>query len=346
MSVAAIDIGFGFTKATTNGRDFLTFKSVLGQATDIHYREVLMDEGRPEEYLHIQLDDGTHFVGDLAERQSSERSFTLDQNQFMSDFVKVLSLTALAHLVERNVPVNLVTGLPISYYRRFKDEMVRLLQGRHEVSVFNQHGEKTDTVVSINQVRVIPQPYGSYFEAMLNDFGEITNARLARSKVGVVDVGFRTADYTIADRIRFSSRGSRTTDSGISRAFSVIAAKLQEMTGVNVELYRLYQAVHQGSIKIRGQSLDIRPLADHVLKQLATTVATEVNRQWADDWDIDTILITGGGGKVLSPYLKGQLHGEVLATDPNKDARVNNVYGYWKFGRHLWERGTATADTH
>ena len=38
MEILGIDIGFGFTKAT-NGKDFLVFKSVLGEATDIQFDE-------------------------------------------------------------------------------------------------------------------------------------------------------------------------------------------------------------------------------------------------------------------------------------------------------------------
>ena len=37
MEVLGIDVGFGFTKAT-NGKDFIIFKSLFGDATDIQFR--------------------------------------------------------------------------------------------------------------------------------------------------------------------------------------------------------------------------------------------------------------------------------------------------------------------
>ena len=61
-----------------------------------------------------------------------------------------------------------------------------------------------------------------------------------------------------------------------------------------------------------------------------------VERLWVDDWDIDLMVITGGGGTVLAPYLKPQLSGEVLALDATADARLNNVRGYWKYGMNVW----------
>jgi plasmid segregation protein ParM len=133
-------------------------------------------------------------------------------------------------------------------------------------------------------------------------------------------------------------RGSRTTDCGISHAFATIAKKLQEKTGVNPELYRLYESVERGSIKIRGKNFDLTKLIEQVFGQLASDVANEVNQLWAEDWDIDTIVITGGGGAVLAPFLKPLLHGQVMDIDASKDARLNNVQGYWRYGKHLWDK--------
>lgn len=337
MDVLGVDIGFGFTKAT-NGRKVVVFKSVFGEATDIQFREEFLDQSHQEQYLHVELDNQPFFVGELAERQSNVRSFTLDQNQLIADFAKTLALTALGQLVERNRPVRLVTGLPIGYFRRHKDELSTLLQGSHAATLVDEEGKREETVIKVNQVRVIPQPFGSLFNLVLNDFGEVSNRKIIHEKIGIIDVGFRTCDYTIADRTRYSERGSGTTDAGISQAFSTIATKLREKSGVSVELYRLYEAVDSGSIKIRGKTFDIKAMTDRVFGQLASSIATEAERLWAHDWDMDAIVLTGGGGAVLAPHLRRLLQGEVLSVESDKDPRLNNVHGYVKYARHLWAR--------
>ncbi|HXV22094.1 MAG TPA: ParM/StbA family protein [Desulfuromonadales bacterium] len=338
MEILGIDIGFGFTKAT-NGRDFLVFKSVLGEATDIQFQEQVLASATGDDHLQVEVDGKSWFVGELAERQSNVRFFTLDQSQFIAQFAKNLALTAAARLVGGFIPINLVTGLPIGYYRQHKDELARILQGEHKVALLDAAGKRQEKVININKIRVIPQPFGSMFNLMLNDLGDLGDKRLVKEKVGIIDVGFRTSDYTISDKMRYSERGSRTTDSGIARAFNVIATKLREKSGVSVELYRLYDAVDRGSIKIRGKEYDLKVLTEQVFSQLAGAVANEVERLWADDWDMDAMVITGGGGAVLARYLTPLLNGHVLPVDPSKDARLCNVQGYWKFGKHLWARG-------
>ncbi len=338
VEILGIDIGFGFTKAT-NGKESLVFKSVLGEATDIQFKESLLTGGESEEHLQIEVEGKTFFLGELAERQSNVRFFTLDQGQFISRFAKTLALAAAARLVGAHIPVNLVTGLPIGYYKEHREELARILQGEHKVAFTDGSGKRQEKVININKVRVIPQPFGSLFNLMINDLGDLGNKEMVKEKVGIIDVGFRTSDYTVCDKLRYSERGSRTSDSGIARAFNIIATKLREKSGINVELYRLYEAVDRGSIKIRGKDYDLKALTDQVFSQLATAVANEVDRLWTDDWDIDHMVITGGGGAVLARYLEPLLNGHVLPLDPAKDARLANVEGYWKFGKHLWARG-------
>ncbi len=342
MEILGIDIGFGFTKAT-NGKDSLVFKSVFGEATDVQFREMILIEGGQEEHLQLEVDGKSYFLGELAERQSNVRFFTLDQGQFIAKFAKIFALSAAARLVGGHIPINLVTGLPIGYYQKYKKDVANILRGEHRVVLTDAAGQTKEKVININKVRVIPQPFGSMFNLMLNDLGELGDKRLVKEKIGIIDVGFRTSDYTISDKMRYSERGSRTTDSGIARAFNVIATKLREDSGVNVELYRLYDAVDRGFIKIRGKEYDLKELTEQVFSQLASTVANEVDRLWADDWDIDTMVITGGGGAVLAKYLAPLLKGNVMPVDAAKDARLNNVLGYRKFGTHLWARGVVPA---
>jgi plasmid segregation protein ParM len=335
VNVVGIDIGFGFTKAT-NGKDTLVFKSIFGEVTDIQFREQLLSASSLEEHLHVELEGEPFFVGELAERQSHVRSFTLDQNQFITNFAKIMAMAALSRLVSANDTINLVTGLPVSFYRRHREELSGLLLGAHSLISLDSSGVRTEIPVTINQVRVIPQPFGSLFNLMMGETAELSDKRYVQGKIGVIDVGFRTTDYTISDKTKYSGRGSGSSESGIARAFAMIAVKLLEQTGVDVELYRMYDAVARGSIKIRGKTIDLRPLTEEAFSKLASAIATEVDRLWADDWDIDLIVVTGGGGAVLAPYLQPLLSGEVLAIDPTADSRLNNVRGYWKYGHNVW----------
>lgn len=336
-NIISIDIGFGFTKAT-DGNDFLVFKSIYGEAVEFQYKENLLDTSREDEHLQVEVEGTSYFVGELAERQSTSRTFTLDQSQFVSSSSKILALAALSKMVkDPKKPIKLVVGLPIGHYREHKDELYKILCTSHKFKTVNADGEHVKTTITVEDVRVLPQPIGTVMDRLLSKEGIPHNKRFATDKIGIVDVGFKTTDYTISDKGRYSERGSLMTNNGISKAFAQIGSKLKAACGVEIEIYRLHKAIDAGSIKVRGKSYDLKKITQHAFKQLAKEIAADANKVWQDDWDIDAIMITGGGGAVVAPYLSSQLEGVVIPIEKGLDYRLHNVRGYYKFGLYTWE---------
>ncbi|UCD33952.1 MAG: ParM/StbA family protein [Desulfobacterales bacterium] len=336
MEVLGIDVGFGFTKAT-NGKDFIIFKSLFGDATDIQFRLNIGSVSFTDN-LHVTIGDQSFFIGDFAEQQSSVRQFTLYQERLLTEFAKILALTAAGSINEKYVPINVVSGLPIGYLKQYHQQFSKILIGHHEVIYHQADGSKVTRKININNVRMMPQPLGSIFNLLMDDEGKIVNKELAKQKVGVVDIGFRTTDFSIFDRLRYIERGSTTTDTGIAKSFGVISKKLREESGVSIEVFRLYKAVGAGVIKIRGKDYNFAKLRDQVFSNAAGIISNDIERLWADDWDIDTIVLTGGGSMELARYLKPLITGNVIPLDNKIDARLNNVQGYFKYGKYEWEK--------
>ncbi len=338
MEVIGIDIGFGFTKAT-NGKETIIFKSIFGDASEIQFWADF-GEGSPTDHIQVAIDGKSYFVGDLAEQQSSVLNFTLDQERLISDYVRILALTVTGLFFNNNapinVPINVVSGLPIGYFKQNHERFNEILTGHHSITYHSHNGEKSTREIYINKVRMLPQPLGSILNNLMDADGKIVDEDLASQKVGVVDIGFRTTDFTVLDHLRYIDRGSRTIDTGISKGFSVISNKLREKCGVGVELYRLYKAAQEGSIKMRGHGFSFEKIRDQVYSQLAATIANDLDRLWADDWDIDSIILTGGGCRELAKYLQPLITGNVMPVDLNADARLNNVLGYAKYGKYIW----------
>ena len=338
MQILGIDVGFGFTKAT-NGKDTFIFKSIFGEDADIQFWADFGDD-TPTDHIHVTIDGKSYFIGDLAEQQSSVLHFTLDQEKLITDYVKILSLAVAGMFLDKgeaiNVPINLVSGLPIGFFKQNHERFNELLTGHHSVTYHSQNGQETTKELHINKVRMLPQPLGSVLNLLMDDNGKIVNKTLANQKIGVVDIGFRTTDFTILDRLRYIDRGSRTMESGIAKGFSVIANKLREKCGVSVELYRLYNAAETGSIKMRGNRVNFVKIRDEVYSQLAASIANDIDRLWAADWDIDAIILTGGGCRDLAQYLRPQITGNIIPVEANRDPRLNNVLGYIKYGQSVW----------
>lgn len=341
MLMAGVDVGFGFTKAT-DGESATLFKSIIGEPQPRSMDDnFFSSESIPG--LHLTLGDRSYFVGELAESESRVRQFTLDQAQLVTQHFKILALAALAKLVPGRVPFNVVTGLPVGYFLEYREVLTRTLQGEHKLLI-HDGSEGKEVLLHINRVKVIPQPYGSLVDYLFREDGTVMRADEARQKVGVVDIGFKTTDFTVCKGFRHSERGSRTTDTGVAKAFTYISEALNDMSGVNVEIYRLYDAVREGSIKIRGAEYDLSKVKDEVFGRLATAVLSDMERVWTDDWDLDLVLLAGGGGEALFEYLKPLVRGELALLKTREDPRMGNVSGYVKYGRYFYDGGATGAD--
>ena len=333
MEYLGVDVGFGYTKSYDGDRSFI-FKSIIGDAAEIQFQSGF-SEGGILENLHVTVEDKDYYVGDLAEKQSNVRDFTLDQNALVENNAKILALTSLAFFSgPASREHNVVTGLPIRFFKQYRSRYVSMLEGKHRILLHNRD-EIQEKILDIKKVRVLPQPFGAVFNLLMNNHGRIVDRDVARQKFGIIDIGFRTTDYTITDRLRYIERGSRTTDTGISKAFSMINRKIMEQSGVNVELYRLFEPVKKGRIRIRGKEFSLAELREEVMKQLATAIVSDMERLWVEDWDLEFILLTGGGAQDLGPILEKMLEGQTRLISTEADLRMANVVGYLKYAKYI-----------
>ena len=334
MEIVGIDVGFGFTKAF-NGTNSVIFKSLIGDPTDIQFSSSIGNNSSSSN-LHVTLDNKSYFIGNYAELQSNVREFTLDQNKLLTDFVKILAITIAGVCCEDTTSLNVVSGLPVGFLKRDYKKFTDSIKDYHEITYHHQNGKDVTKKIFIKNVHMIPQPIGSIFNLIMNDNGQISNKALAMQKLGVVDIGFRTTDFSIFDHLQYVERSSTTMDTGIAKCFSVISNKLRKESGVNIELYRMFKFIESGILKIRGKEYNISNLKQRVYTHAASAIATDLNRLWEDDWDIDSIILSGGGSMELAKYIQSQIEGNIIPMAANDDARLNNVQGYLKFGRYKW----------
>jgi len=224
----------------------------------------------------------------------------------------------------------------VGYLKRDSKRFKEMIRGVHEITFHNKNGQDVTKRVHIDKIHVIPQPIGSIFNLIFDEQGKIKDRGLATQKLGVVDIGFKTTDFSIFDHLQYIERGSSTMDTGISKCFSVIANKLRQESSINIELYRMFKFIESGMIKIRGKEYNISNLKKRVYTHAASAIASDLNRLWENDWDIDSIILSGGGSVELSEYLSPNIEGNVIPIGKNIDARFNNVQGYCKFGRYKW----------
>lgn len=335
-NIVGLDIGFGFTKASNGHRQWL-FKSVAGRPPENMPPLTRAVAGEDFYTQDIELDGERYLVGESAERFAPQRAAALEQDDLLKITARPCGLAALARMAAGNGPISVVTGLPVSYFRDYHQKLAHLLLGWHEIACSDGHSGRISRRFHVERIRVIPQPFGSVYALLLNDLGRVVRPALTRQRLGVVDVGYRTADFCICDQTRLADEGLGSSDEGMFGAYQRIADAIEQASGRRIELFRLHEAIAAGSITVDDTVFDLSGICSREFARLAATLGTRLRKIWDMEHDLDGVVITGGGGAVLEPYLRKVLPGRIIGSKKAADARLGNVRGYWRYGVQLWQ---------
>ncbi|MCG5515741.1 MULTISPECIES: ParM/StbA family protein [Ectothiorhodospira] len=325
-----LDMGYGYIKAE-DGQNGYVFPSVVGEAGTQAPMSLGFKRPPPTEDLRISVGGREYFLGDLAIRHSRIAYRGLSSTRAEGDDILILCLGTLALYCKDSLnSFFVVTGLPPGRMH-MADDLVRRLQGDHEVirRVGNQRHAYS---VRLDRIDVVPQPVGTFWSMVLDDRGNLReDSPMLDGRVGIIDVGFRTSDFaTIVDG-EYAPAFSRTVPIGISHGYDEIADLLNARYGLERETYTLDEAIIEGELNVSGRKVDITGLRDQVFQDLATKLLVEINSLWQVD-DYPFVLITGGGGQVMSRYLREMIpHARTVDEPITANAR----------GFHAWARYNA-----
>lgn len=304
---------------------------MVGAGQDLTYRSELTTYVEPIENLAVTIDGKKYFVGELAIRQSEILSRSLGENHAQEKNTKVLLLTALALYVNgESEEFNVITGLPPSYYLANKDLLAEVVKGTHTI-LLNVDGTDKKKVITINNVKIIPQPLGTLFQKIFDQRGVVVDKELSRSKVGIIDVGFRTTDFVVVDKLEYIDKLSYSTTTGMSNAYAIIAEHLRNQYRIFKENYELDEIIQKAQIKVAGKVYSLEQVKKDAFEQVSAKILTEMNSIW-DRRDLDAILISGGGGKALADFILPELETAALV----EESQVANVNGYLKLGHKVF----------
>ncbi|MFW6016892.1 MAG: hypothetical protein ACOCRK_10680, partial [bacterium] len=223
--------------------------------------------------------------------------------------------------------INVVTGLPVNEYSDdMKETLSQHIKGTH---VFKLNGKPC--LYNIKNCKVIPQPFGTIFDQLLDLDGEILKPDYANINVGVIDIGFRTSDFAVANQLEYMDRMSSSSNIALSSAYKLIARELNSEFGITKPLYQLDQVVRERKIIIKGEEIGLSPLIEKSFELTSQNIISEISLLW-NVWELEVILITGGGGIALYDYLSTQLDN----TTPVKSGQFSNVSGYLKMANRNW----------
>lgn len=323
MQRIAMDIGYGYTKATTISPKTKELKTIMFPSVVKEQPQKSINEAFAGGYVMdyaLEVNNKKMYIGELALNQSAERKFE-KQGYFDCQFIETVASTCLFELSEET-DVEIIVGLPLTSFTNQKAvDMVKNCLDNKQFVVKN---DKTKTF-KVTSVKVTAQGVGAWLKEVM------ANKDLYEMRVAVLDLGYRTFDVTVVEMSVISE--SLTTsfeESGMNQLYEEITmainneglgrrykpSQLEKMVRSNIDLPR----------EINGNKT-YREYAEPFKKRYVSNLVSDLRRLWGEEIEsVDALFVTGGGGEDLIDLFKQELENAQL----QKDSQFANCLGYLK----------------
>ncbi len=277
----------------------------------------------------VDVAGGSWWVGEDAALSNNMRTVLSQERIFDSSYIPALVKAALSRIQGNGIPAEeiiatakYVTGLPATWST--DQELARALAQRLRVG----------TGVADLKPRVIAEPLGIVYAALLNNDGEVAgDPVLQTGKVAVIDLGHHTVDVAVVDRMRPMPERLATFQLGTSKPLAAIKQRLAARFEIDYSLHAVDQAMQVGKIKVAGQMIDLPSGTEQPLRDNGAAIAVQLRELWGNGGQFDTILIGGGGSAV--PAIVEQLKAQFPHAQPVQDGQMAVAMGYARLARRF-----------
>ena len=270
-------------------------------------------------------------IGEAAVLQSRFSNRQEGRDWITTPDYRYLFYAALAqHTTATQATVDVVTGLPIAFYAD-KDKLTATLRGEHVLQLEGRNAQR----LRVDNVRVVPQPFGSLLSVVLDARGGIVDNELALSRVGVIDVGGKTTNLLSVYKLSEVDCESTSVNAG---AWQLVRA-VREWLATNYpgaddrRDNELAEAIRNGHLNHYGDPIpDFTEAVAGYADSLAQQITSTVSQLWNGGATLDKILVTGGGSLLLGDAIQRQWpHAQVVPSPV-----YANAIGYHRLARRLF----------
>lgn len=329
--ILGLDLGYGYTKLTSDGKTVQSFPSVVGSGKERQFAG-LFGGGRGLDEMAVEIGGHVYYVGDLAVAESYDASRAIDRNKTRHAATQVLVATAVLLAQPSTVEaIKLYTGLPLEYVWEQREDLAAALQGmKFTAKGVSGPFQGIKQEINFDTVKVLPQAIGAAYAALMDEQGMPRYPELTKVEdpMALIDIGYRTTDFTVfhvQPRLRVLEELSGTIGVGAQTLYNMVRAAFPEIPERDIET-----AVAKGRLWLNGRDLDLRTEVAEVKKSVAKTISGHVKHKWGDRIGrVRVVFLAGGGAKLLQPELK-PLHPDVRVVPEPQGA---NAIGFWLMGR-------------
>jgi plasmid segregation protein ParM len=324
VNILGIDIGYSNLKLAfgPKGESPQTCLRPAGAAPADRFGS-RFDGKAQDDFLHVLVEEQEFVAG-----VSSDRA-EMWSRSLHADYTTRPSYQALFHagllLSEMERIDVLVTGLPVSQYldEARRNALAGQMRGTHPIT--------PKRMVSVEKVKVIPQPIGGLLDYIAQEDVDIEEARVL-----VVDPGFFSVDWVVIAHKDIHRQSSGTNLNASSVILEEASRLIAKDHGAAVNTETLENAVRAGkhTVLVLGQRAEIAPYIEQAAKTVGPVAIESIQKSLRTENKMpDLVILVGGGAPFFRDALQSAFPRLTVATP--KNPVFSNARGFWLMGNTL-----------
>jgi plasmid segregation protein ParM len=239
-------------------------------------------------------------------------AYSVEDDKTKDGIFRICLFTAIARAMNRQIDnINLVTGLPLNYYKRYKNSLAESLEGE----TIRINYMSITKIINLQNVKVYPESAGVI----------IINPSLCKGPVLIIDIGGRTVDVSYFEDMKLIKTGSY--DLGMLTLYSTIAKHVNEHYPTDYSVLAAENIIKNQFIVSNDEEIQFD--TSHFLKAHTAEILRRIRLDFA--WKTSRKKFVGGGSVALKKYLPGTEN--IKDEDIFANAKAFYEVGVDKYGR-------------
>ncbi len=220
----------------------------------------------------IIVDNGEeYYVGELARTQSEIKNFILNQGNLnrIDEIFLLIKAVLPVLLKEEKDDIILGIGTPISTSIDKMKELSSHLKGVFEVKVINDATKEIiEKKLSIKQVFVMPESYGSYYQVVSSSESDTAINAI------IISLDLLTEILTIFEGKLIRKASRNLTNASLFVLSNKIAIALRQKTGIIINPHAILENIrgNMDYVILSGKTYDIGKIKEHYMRQIAKEI--------------------------------------------------------------------------
>jgi len=289
LRAIGFDGGYNYIKAVATHKQIM-FRTAISQ-----YKPSMMELFGSSS---LAFEEPSFVFGDDVIDYQRGASIRTDRDWITADMYPCFFQAAMAELgIMNGEHLNVVSGLPIRYYKHDSQTLKEQLLGQH---TFKRIRGNRFTF-SVDRATVFAQAIG-VLAGICIEHGTIIDMDIATSHVAIIDIGGRTTNFLHAYRLKDVPDESDSIDAGC--AMWDIAKELQtrlldRVPGLTLSILEASRIVEKKEYKIDGELIDIQQDLQDAQEFVVQNIINKAEDLWRNMKKLDYIFVAGGGGTQL-----------------------------------------------